>query len=155
MKTVLEQLEAVERLRSILTIRQFGAFVGLDVAPAADDKFSRYLGLTPDQLEAEFGSSAGFRAFIRDQLAAQRDASARQLLAPVPESAALDDDELEPFAADDDDNDTDGELAIEARLAEVRAAVADALVAECEAAALDDEAVFDGLTVMPLRPFAQ
>ena len=155
MKTVLEQLEAVERLRSILRIRQFAAFVGLEVSPAAGDSFSRHLDSTPDQIEAEFGSSEAFRAFIRDQLAAQRDAAARQLrAAPVVEPAELDDDELEPFAADDDD-DTDGELALEARLAEVRAAAADALVAEYESACRDDEAAFEGLTVAPLRHFAE
>lgn len=157
MRTALDQLEAVERLRSILTIRQFAELVGIDVAPVAGDKFDQYLDLTPDQIESEFGSSVAFRSFVRDKLAAQRDAAARQSFASplIAVIEPLDDiDELGPSAAFEADPDSELTTA-EAQLAEMREAVAAAMSAEHEAACRDEEAVFDGLSVEPLRHFAE
>ncbi len=166
MKTPLEQLEAIERMRSILSLRQFAAFVGIDTPTATGDTFDRYLDLTPDQVEAEFGTSRVFRTFIRAQLEAQREAAARQAFAPVPVAVSEPEPEPEPeptmaqnptVAPEPLDDDSITELDelepdVDARLAEICEAVEAATGAEDEAAVLEDEAMFDGLHVEPIRP---
>ncbi|HEX3849647.1 MAG TPA: hypothetical protein VHW01_01700 [Polyangiaceae bacterium] len=87
-KTILEQLEAVERMRSLLTIRQFAAFIGMGTSPPTGDGFDAYLDMMPDELEQEFGSMEAFREFIRDELAAERERATAAMMALVADDDA-------------------------------------------------------------------
>jgi len=147
MRTTLEQLEAIERLRSILTVRQFGSIVGIETPPAGGDRFVRLLDLTPDQIETEFGSSGAFRELIRRELADQRDAEFRRGCAP--QAQPVPPAEQPPIAAlFQDDGAT--ERADEARIAEALAEVEERTAEAEQADLLADNSVFEDIEFEPL-----
>jgi hypothetical protein len=145
MRTPLEQLEAIERLRSILTVRQFGSIVGIETT-AAGDKVDRLLDLTPDQIDAEFGSSGAFRELIRREIADQRDVAFRRECAPPAQPAHPAEQPVAPFVQDDDASDRADEARIAEALAEAEERTAEAEQADL----LADNSVFEDIEFEPL-----